>query len=340
MLDTRVKDWSTEHGDAASERTYRSLFASIAWFVLGVVAIWVFLFGAQKTLPYVQNGAAAVAQVKLKFAQSSNMFRTSDQIRIVSFGNSKMLAGFQPVTFDATLGPNARSFNLAIPGDDRFVDLLETALSHGNVPTHVLVQELPHSIQSPDSIWTLLLDNKKMVNLLFPFRDYVRDALIFAYEARAAGGLFQQYKSNAAQIEQLQNERGYYFIKSQSHYPGDRLPDGYVLPTDRPDDVMKRSIDLADPEFIRLMRLAEKYDFQVVLVPVAFRRGEFAAPPDSDSEAAKILRSYKRAHVVGPAYWLYEAQEFSDPVHLNRQGAERYTKQLAAVFQHSLVSGF
>jgi len=340
MLDTRVKDWSTEHGGEASERSYRDLFASIARFVVGAVAIGAFLFGAQKALPYVQNGAAVVGQVKLGFAQGSNLFRPSDKIRIVSFGNSKTLAGFQALTFDAALGANARSFNLAIPGDDRYVDLLETALSHGNAPTHVFVQGFPHSKQNADSLWTFLLDNKKMVNLIFPFREYVRDALIFAYEARAAGGLVRQYKSNAAQIEKLQSEHGYYFIKSQSHYAGDRLPDDYTLPTDRPNEVMKRPIDPADAEFVRLMRLADKYDFQVVLVPVAFRRGEFAAPPDADSEAANILRTYKRAHVIGPAYWIYETREFSDPVHLNPEGAERYTRQLAALFQHSLASGF
>lgn len=188
MLDTRVKDWSTEHGGSPGRLSYRSLFISMGRFVLCAAAIWAFLFWAQKTLPYVQNGAAAVAYVKLEFAQSSNMFGLSDHIRVVSFGNSKMLSGFKPFAFDAALGPKVEFCNLAIPGDDKFVDLLETVLSHGDAPTHVFVQWLPHSEPNLSSIWTALLDNKKVVNLLFPFRDFVRDALIFSFQARAAGG--------------------------------------------------------------------------------------------------------------------------------------------------------
>ena len=55
-------------------------------------------------------------------------------------------------------------------------------------------------------------------------------------------------------------------------------------------------------------------------------------------EAAALLKPYPRAHVIGPAYWIYELQDFSDPVHLNIPGAERYSKQLAALFQGQLAS--
>lgn len=339
MLDTRVKDWTTERGEVSGSYSYRCLLFSFVRFVIAAAAIWLLLFAVQKSFPFVQNGAAAVAQEKQAFARNLDLFAPTDRIRIVAFGNSKTLAGFQPHIFDAAAGPDVSAYNLAIPGDDKFVDLLETALSHGARPTHVFVQTLPRSAQDSNSFWSLLLDNNRIVNFLFPFRNFVRDAMIFAYEARASGGLSEQYNSNALQIEKLRIDRGYYFIKSQSHYPGDRLPEDYTLPTDRPNDVAKRDVNPSDPQFARLMRLAEEFDFQVLLVPVACRRGEFAEPPAVDAEAARRLASFSRAHVVGPAYLLLDLQYFSDPVHLNIRGAEQYSRRLAALFEDWLVSG-
>jgi hypothetical protein len=75
-----------------------------------------------------------------------------------------------------------------------------------------------------------------------------------------------------------------------------------------------------------------------MLVPVAFREGEFALPPPIDAEAVRLLAPYPRVHVIGPAYWTYELQAFSDPVHLNIPGAERYSKQLATLFKGWLDS--
>lgn len=337
MLDTRVKDWTSERHGAPVELTYRTLWLSFAVFFALAAAIWLTLFALSKSFPFIQNGAAAVAQEKLALAQNPKLFAPTDKIRVVAFGNSKTLAGFRPSAFGPALGPGADAANLAIPGDDRFLDLLETQLSHGAAPTHVFLQSLPRSSEQDDSLWSLLLDNKRLGILLFPFRPFVRDAIIFAYESRRVGP-FAQYRSNAAQIEQMRAERGYYFIKSQSHYADDRLPEGYSLPTDRPDQVSKRDIDPSDPQFRRLMDLAEKYNFEVMLVPIAYRRGEYAEPPAVDEEAAAVLKSYPRAHVIGPAYWIYELQDFSDPVHLNIPGAERYSKQLAALFQGQLAS--
>jgi hypothetical protein len=338
MLDRRVRDWTTDRRAAPVQLTYRSLWLSFALFTVIAILIWLLIFELSKSLPFVQNGAALVGQDKWAIAQSTNMFKSTERVRLVAFGNSKTLAGFRPLVFDPPVSPDAGAYNLSIPGDDKFVDLLETALSHGNVPTHVFLQSLPQSWKD-ESFWGALVDNKKLVNLLFPFRSFVRDAVIFAYESHNSGGVLAQYRKNAKQVQQIRDERGYYFIKSQSHYSGDQLPDGYALPTDRPNETMKRVIDPSAPQFSRLMQLAERYDFQVLLVPVAFRRGEFDAPPAVDNEAVRQLSPFPRAHVIGPAYWIYEAQYFSDPVHLNIQGADRYSKQLAALFKSWLSSG-
>lgn len=315
------------------EMNYRSFRLSFAIFAIAAAVVWLSLFGLYKRLPYVENGADAVEQSKWWMAQSSKMFAPGDSIRVFAFGNSKMLAGFHPAVFEAAVGANIKAYNLAIPGDDRFLELLEAALSNGNVPTHVFLQFLPQSRDS--SLLALIRDDNKIVNRLFPFRKFVRNAVIFLYESRAAGGVLAQYKSNTAQVRQVLEDHGYYFIKSQSHYPSDRLPDGYSLPTDRPNEILKRTIgssDTSDLEFARLARLAERYDFQIVVVPVVYRLGEYSEPAAMDGEATMALKPYPRVHIVGPTYWVYPASEFSDPTHLNVGGADRYSKELAQSF--------
>lgn len=333
MLDRKVKDWTTDVRGAPVELTYRSMRRSFGNFLLAATAVWLLLFGVYRAFPLIQNGAAVIAQYKRSVAQTSKMFGSDDQLRIVSFGNSKVLAGFRPSVFDSELDLRTSAYNLAIPGDKKFLDLLESCLMHGNRPTHVFLQVLPKSAAQSNFLWSILLDNKRMVNFLFPFRSFVRDAIIFLFESRSAGGPFSQYKAYEAQVKEISVERGYHFIKSQSHYPGDRLPDEYRLPTDKPHEILKRDIDTADPQFAKLMQLAEKFDFQVLLVPVVLRRGEFAEPPPTDLDAALLLKPHPRAHVIGPPYLIYDPAEFSDPVHLNIPGANRYSKQVATLFR-------
>ena len=83
------------------------------------LAVWIGLSTLKIAFPYVQNGAAAVADAKHRMAESRSLFDPADRQRIYAFGDSKMLAGFQPRAFAAALGEGANAFNLAIPGDRR-----------------------------------------------------------------------------------------------------------------------------------------------------------------------------------------------------------------------------
>ena len=105
MLDTKVKDWTSDRHGVTIEMNYRSLRLSFTVFAIAAAVVWLLLFGLYKSLPYVQNGAAVVGQNKWWTAQSSKMFAPSDRIRVFAFGNSKMLAGFHPAVFEAAPKP-------------------------------------------------------------------------------------------------------------------------------------------------------------------------------------------------------------------------------------------
>jgi hypothetical protein len=257
-----------------------------------------------------------------------------------------MLAGLSPTAFTAAydrdagtgastgvgVGVGASVFNLAIPGEARYLDLLDAVLSRPDAPapTLLLVQTLPP--MQPAATWRqALTDDKSIIETLLPFRSLPRDGAVFLFEALRGGGLRAQYRDNALQIERMRADRGHYFIRSQSHYAGDRLPPGFALPTDAPGTPERRPVDVQAPDFRRLAALAQAHGFEVLLVPAPIRIGEKALPPPLDREAVAALRDQPHVHALGPASLNYGVELFSDPVHLNREGAARYSADLAAL---------
>jgi hypothetical protein len=79
------------------------------------------------------------------------------------------------------------------------------------------------------------------------------------------------------------------------------------------------------------MELADRYEFTVVIVPPAYRLGEYGAP--SSAGLQEPNSPLPRLRIAGPAYYLYPPAMFSDPVHLNSNGAATYTNAVAALFR-------
>jgi hypothetical protein len=130
-------------------------------------------------------------------------------------------------------------------------------------------------------------------------------------------------------------ERGWYFIKSQSHYEGDRLPDDYALPTDRPTNVASRPVPEQSFTRTRLAQLARRYGFQILLIPLPYRTGEFAPAPAADSGRVVTIADQPLIRVLGPDYFSYSPALFADPQHTNPQGASVYTADLAGLLKRS-----
>jgi hypothetical protein len=312
-------------------RPLRSIIPFLACFV----AIWAAFSGLDWWLPYIRNGADVVLQTKRSLAASQPLFSVDASPRVLAFGDSKTLAGFIPDLFDRTVGQSTRSFNLGLPGEPAFIDLLESALAAGTRPTHILVQ-IPPIDPAPASRWLeFSVGNHQIADRLFPFRTLPRDAVLFLFEARQRG-LRNTYDDNARQIEQMIRNRGYFFIKSQSHFPNDQLPDDYALPTDTPSIPAQRKLDPNGASFKRLMALADRYEFAVVIIPAAYRVGEYSQPAVSDPRQPNL--SVPRLRVAGPAYYLYPPKMFSDPAHLNPSAAAVYTGAVATLFKR-LLSG-
>jgi hypothetical protein len=168
-------------GSARQEETgsWGAFARRAAVFVFCCALVWVGLFWIDRSFPYVRNGSLIVERTKRGLIARPPL-AAGPAVRIPSFGNSKILAGLKPDVFNRVAAPEAASFNMAIPGEPRSVDLLESLLVAGSRPTQVLVQELPPD-PSDQSWLSWLHDDKMIIDWLFPFRQLPRDAAIFAF---------------------------------------------------------------------------------------------------------------------------------------------------------------
>lgn len=316
---------TSKQGSPLTAQRWRRLRQDFLLFLIGSAAVWLFLYNFY---PFVRNGAETISASKVAYLESQSAFSPNARARILAFGNSKILAGFNPAIYDPAIGPNVESFNAGRPGNNRFLDFLKPILAGGARPTHVLVLTPP--IDESELTWRdYWLHDSLTVSTLFPFRYLPRDLTLFLAAAPHEGGIIASYKTNVQAVTRVIADRGYYFIKGQSHFPGDRLPDDYQLPTDTPTMAPPRPIDPDAPAFKELIGLSAAYGFKVIFIPTPYRTGEFAPPePLPDAAVTSLPPGF---YVAGPSRWLFEPRYFSDPVHLNKEGAALYSSRLAEI---------
>jgi hypothetical protein len=306
---------------------------AVARFVFWLALIWMVLQTCYTTLPLIRPGADIVLGAKFDSLVQGKLFSPSDRFRIFVFGNSKTMTGFRPEVFDSEFKTGVRSYNLGLPGEARFLPILKAALKAGNIPTHVFLTMPWDNAPDKPTLLDSLRDEEFMLYTLIPFRDLPRDAVIFI--ATSHMQFRQKYQEAAVERSRMLEQRGWYFIKSQSYFPNDELPDGYTIPTDRPNEVAPRVVPAISFVRSELATLAAHYNFEVVFVPGNMRAGAQAPAPDADAHRDTALSHHSDVRVIGPDYWVYPPSDFSDPVHLNPRGADRYTRDLAQLMQKS-----
>ncbi|MES2194880.1 MAG: hypothetical protein V4517_10715 [Pseudomonadota bacterium] len=307
----------------------------VAEFVLLFGAVWLLLYAAWVMLPFTRPGSVIVADAKFDTLVKSSMFGPQDRHRVMVFGHSKVLTCLRPREFDAAVGAGFRSYNLGLPGEVRFLPILEAALEAGNIPTHVLLTLPWDDKPGPPGFMSVLRDDPAIAKILLPFRTFPRDATLFLFENR--NRLAEAVHDVAAQRSAMLEDRGWFFIKSQSHYAGDRLPDDYTLPTDRPTRIDERKIPERSFNRTRLEQLATKYGFEVLFIPLPFRTGEFAPAPAAHNARLAPISDHPRIRVLGPDYFIYPPPYFADPGHMNLEGAVAYSTDLARLLKSSGV---
>jgi hypothetical protein len=296
-------------------------------------SLFLFLY---TSFPYLESGADLVTRLKHGLASNGRFFKTSQGVRIMVFGNSKILTGFIPSLFDSELAaagfPGVESWNFGLPGDSRFVADLETMAARGTAPDVVLLTVPWPATSEPGPTFFHFVDHdQEIMGRLFPFRKILRDFFIMSIEAHGSPGAFKRiYSQSERTVKKVEADCGYYFIARQSHYRDDELPPDLRVPTDTPNTTDPRSIPHG-PVFVHLVSLFKAHNIRCLFIPTYFREGQLAPAASLNTDATGTLAGQPNMGVAGPDYYLYPNRHFSDITHVNPNGAKIYTRDIAAL---------
>jgi hypothetical protein len=327
---TGVRDQPRE-GTPVSEH-WQFAYIAVRW-LAGFALLWMLFYGVFRAVPYIAPGADLVYRAKLQYAERGEIFPPGLRAtRVLIFGDSRVLSGFVPDDFDRLAtgdGRNFYSFNSGYPAHSNFVPQLKTMVAHGQIPD-LLLLTLPWQPGKGINPFNVVTNDHDLAEKLFPFRYIVRDFVSFLVTSRDHGGPVQFYSASRHIVEQMRSDRGYYFIFEGSRFLGDRLPDNFHLDTDQPNvvDTARKRVSTDSIELEELNQIVIQHRISCYYVPYYLREGVAAAPPPYDREFDDFIDKQLPCTVVGPRYFLYPPKFFSDPVHLNRDGAEVYTEQV------------
>jgi hypothetical protein len=306
--------------------------SAFGWTFLFFAVLWAAFFLSFRALPYIKNGSDIVFGAKLQWEEKGQIFPADRSVtRVLMFGNSKILAGFLPATFDQTSAANhlnVASFNSGFPGSDLYLPPLKAMCERGQAP-NVLLLTLPWSADPPRrGIFHFIPDDHAVIGELFPFRNFVRDLTAFLLSAPSHGGVVQYYRESEENERAVIAERGYHLITEQSHFPGGRLPDDFHLASDQPLQILARVAPAQSAQPAQLNQLLQQYHMACYYVPIYLREGEAAPAAAYDERFAEQVRTNTGCTLLGPDYYLYPNRLFADQTHLNQSGARVYTEAL------------
>ncbi|MBY0587460.1 hypothetical protein K2X85_09805 [bacterium] len=322
--------------DAGGWTLARQSVRSMSLFLAIAVVFWLFFWLIWTELPFLRNGTRVIVDAKREFIAHGHLFDSIKPApnRVAFFGHSRVLSGFIPDLFDSLSQGRTESYNLGMPGEAAFLPRLEEVLAAGHRPTHVfLILAWPADEFTP-SIWRWFGGDQPLIEKAFPFQPLARDAIAFLARAPSQGGIRAFYRHSQKSAEKTIADRGYYFIESQSLFSDHRLPENYNHPSDHPDRIDPREVPSKGAPIERIARLAQEHHFRVILVPNYRREKQAGPPPSVNEKTLAALRDRPLFDIVGPDYIRYPNALFSDRVHLNPDGADRYTRDLWEVTQH------
>lgn len=299
--------------------------------------LWGLFYLVWRLVPEVTPGSLRVYDAKLAVLTQPGLFGKDAQFKALFVGLSYTMTGFKPEAFDQLSHGTCSSYNLGLPiaifGRRTYTlpEMLALLESSGQTPTDILLTWRepwpPGKAEPPRSVsarFTPKWDNAAVIQVLFPFRQLARDGSIFLARSIKHGGPVAFTRSCNHELQSCLNSRGYYFIKTESIYPKDQLPENYAAKTDAPNLPLNRPVEVWE-EYIRWVRKAAP-TVRLFLVPNYYRANS-CAPSPSNARLREALAKYN-VLAIGPDYFQYPNHLFSDAAHLNPAGADVYTRDL------------
>ena len=311
---------------------FRRLSFTIA---LGI-AFYIALFTVHKLLPYIRVGSEIVTNEKLRFIKTESIFPPNAKRRLVIFGDSRALSGFIPALFDELSRDTIYSYNLAIPENQMLIPLMEIIINKGQIPTDIFITIPWKNLPKKKNPLVFIDNDNEIVKRLVPFKHLIRNLSIFGHRSRYRGGIRKLYDENKQSAKELLENRGYYFIAGQSFYKNDELPEDFSYTSDQPDKLYHRPVPPKNKLYNQLTQMLEEHSIKAYFVPIYNRTGKIKPNPEPNVELIKAFENNSRIQVLGPDYFSFPNKLFSDPVHLNGNGAKVYTTKLWELYSKHL----
>jgi hypothetical protein len=306
-----------------------------------------------------KDGASLVCQEKRKAVRENHWDIPADRDVVLFFGASGVLSSLIPEVFDSLMYQKTYSLNLALPAlpiGPYYHTLIEYLEQHSppkyiimtyrvNKQTELLFDRYANQgINFPRETLSYFIHRKnknQTLNYLLPSHVYRKSIGKYLYNYLVHPGAIEKKKRNNRQIiNQMIKDRGYYYILEQSRFPHNVLPKDYQEENDCNSCPMTVYHPDSDVYVEKFFNLTEQFDIKVFLITHPIRKGKYGQF-EKTPEPIKLLIS-KYDHITIPREgWklpLYANRYFSDPHHLNKEGAYRFTKEIATAFSNAYPS--
>ena len=304
-----------------------------------------------------KDGAALVCETKRQMIRSGTIHYEKNKDNVLFLGTSRILAGISPTYFDELNGGKTYSYNLALPGlpisSAYFV--LQDYLEKNPPPQYVVMQLYINRCRSctlynyyavqgltkPAEIFSLFehLTNKAIIfNYIFPFRIYKFHTARYIFDSIFMPGRIRSIrKKNNAILNRMIENKGYYFIEEQAVAADNMLPGDFIDDNAGGESINKASSydPFVDPYVKMFFDLAHKSGIKVLLIQPAYRENQYLQYEEMPLQYAILLKQYNNVRIASEGWKLkfYENRFFSDPTHLNKDGAQQYTKEISMEFK-------
>ncbi len=329
----------------------------VFWFFTGALALHLAMsWLAHRAGDVYKQGVFMVGERKRNWAREKNSFQ-KDKLSVVFLGNSIQLAGLKPDVFDAALKGKTESFNLALPAlpiGPGYFAVKEMTESWGR-PDVIVVRLVGDSgkepglfdynaIQGmgfPGEFLSYLLHRQNKIfalNYLVPLRMYTNETFRYLKDLVFDPAHIEKTRlRNAAVLEQLVRDRGWYYVEQQKIFEDGKLPDNYELATSTAAlaPIPPGNFDWAsDPYLRKFFDFALANNIQVLLVGSVFRSGTSGLYSGKSAAFVEIPKAYPNVRVSSDSWQnkLLPNRFFSDKTHLNPDGAKVYSEMIARDF--------
>lgn len=308
-----------------------------------------------------KDGAAQVCETKRQMIRSGDIHYVKDKDNVLFLGTSRILAGVAPTYFDELNGGKTFSYNLALPGlpisSAYFV--LRDYLEKNPPPQYVVMQLYINRCRSctlynyyavqglkrPAEILSLFkhMANKAIIfNYIFPFRMYKFHTARYIFDSIFMPARIRSIrKKNNAILNRMKENRGYYFIEEQAVAADNMLPGDFAEEGGGGESINKASSydPFVDPYVKMFFDLARDHGVKVLLIQPPYRERQYLQYEEMPLQYAVLLNQYNNVWIAQEGWKLkfYENCFFSDPTHLNKEGAQQYTGEIYGEFKEAFL---